>query len=205
MGAAMSEMVGYIRVRTPKQCQQMQEDSLKKAGCTKFFSDVASGSTAKRPGLQQCLDYLRSDDILVVWKSDRLGRSTVDLLEIIEKLGTRGVGFKSLTEDLFDTTTPNGKLVFGIFALLAEHERERIRERTNSGLAAARARGRLGGRPPALSGEKMELASKALQDRNTSIRDLAKGLGVGEATIYRLQRRMKAEGSLDWSQDSNHL
>jgi DNA invertase Pin-like site-specific DNA recombinase len=192
----MGELVGYARVSTTKQNRQMQEDSLKKAGCKKIFFDVASGAIAQRPGLGQCLDYLRSEDTLVVWKSDRLGRSTVDLLQIIDKLRVREIGFKSLTEELFDTTTSNGKLIFGIFALLAEHERERLQERTNSGLAAARARGRLGGRPVALTEEKKDLAVKALQDRDTNIRDLAKGLGIGEATLYRFQRRLRAEGKL---------
>lgn len=195
----MGQLIGYARVSTAKQKSEMQEEALNNAGCCRIFSDVASGSKASRPGLAQCLDYLRSGDTLVVWKSDRLGRSTVDLLQIVDELRRRDVGFKSLTEDLLDTTTSNGKLVFGIFALLAEHERDRIRERTRSGLATARARGRLGGRPKALSGEKKSLALKALQDRETNVRELAKGLGVGEATLYRFQRKMRAEGKIRWN------
>ncbi len=194
----MAKLIGYARISTKKQNSQMQEDALNKAGCSRIFTDAASGSIADRLGLKQCLDYIRENDTLVVWKSDRLGRSTVDLLQIVDDLGKRNIGFRSLTEDLFDTTTSNGKLVFGIFALLAEHERERIRERTRTGLAAARARGRLGGRPQSLVGEKKSLALKALQDRNTNIRDLAKGLGVGEATLYRFQRKMKNEGKINW-------
>jgi DNA invertase Pin-like site-specific DNA recombinase len=174
----------------------MQEDALLAAGCQRIFSDTASGSSGDRSGLRECLDYIRSGDTLIVWKSDRLGRSTVDLLKIVDDLRERNIGFKSLTEDLFDTTSHNGKLVFGIFALLAEHERERIRERTRSGLASARARGRVGGRPPALKGEKKKLALNALKDPSVNIRELAKGLGVGEATIYRFQRQMRAEGKL---------
>jgi len=194
----MGKKIGYLRVSTAKQNGQMQHDALVKEGCSKIFSDTASGSVSNRPGLEQCLEYLREGDTLIVWKSDRLGRSTVDLLKIVEDLGKKRIGFKSLTEDLFDTTTSNGKLVFGIFALLAEHERERLQERTRTGLAAARARGRLGGRPKSLTGERRELALKSLQDRNTNIRQLAKALDVGEATLYRFQREMKKAGKIEW-------
>ena len=176
----------------------MQEDSLKKAGCDRIFSDVASGARAERPGLAACLDYLREGDTLVVWKSDRLGRSTIDLLKIVDDLRKKNINFKSLTEDLFDTTTSNGRLVFGIFALLAEHERERIRERTNAGLVSARARGRKGGRPKVLVGEKQKLAFDALQNRDACLKDVAKGLGVSEATLYRYQHELKVQGKLSW-------
>ena len=135
----------------------------------------------------------------MVWKSDRLGRSTVDLLNIVDDLRKRKIGFKSLTEDLFDTTSANGRLVFGIFALLAEHERDRIRERTMAGLASARARGRKGGRPRALTGEKKALAFEALQNRNKTVKQIAKALSVGEATVYRYQRELKETGKLDWA------
>lgn len=194
----MGKDIGYIRVSTDKQNLQLQEDSLKKANCYKIFCDVASGAKTDRPGLQECLNYIRGGDTLIVWKSDRLGRSTVDLLNIVDDLRKRDVGFKSLTEDLFDTTSSNGRLVFGIFALLAEHERDRIRERTMAGLAAARARGRNGGRPKALTEEKKVLAFEALQNRNKSVKGIAKGLGVSEATIYRYQRQLKEQGKLKW-------
>lgn len=134
-----------------------------------------------------------------MWKSDRLGRSTVDLLNIVDELRKRKIGFKSQTEDLFDTTSANGRLVFGIFALLAEHERDRIRERTMAGLASARARGKKGGRPRALTGEKKALAFEALQNRNKTVKQIAKALSVGEATVYRYQRELKEMGKLDWA------
>ena len=195
-GIILAEKVGYVRVSTSKQNRAMQEEALISAGCQRVFSDAASGSNIERPGLDDCLNYMRTGDTLVVWKSDRLGRSTIDLLKIVDTLRERGIGFKSLTEELFDTTSHNGKLIFGIFALLAEHERERIRERTRSGLASARARGRVGGRPHVLKGEKEKVALKALRDPEVNIRELAKGLGVGEATIYRFRRQMKATGKL---------
>ena len=128
----------------------------------------------------------------------------MDLLKIIDRLRQRNVAFKSLTEDLFDTTSSNSRLVFGIFALLAEHEHDRIRERTNAGLKAARARGRLGGRPIVLTEEKKELAFEALQDRNKRVKDIAKALGVGEATIFRFQRKLRGEGKLNWTISKNY-
>jgi DNA invertase Pin-like site-specific DNA recombinase len=194
----MGKYIGYIRVSTNKQNLELQRDSLINNGCYKIFSDVASGAKAARPGLTKCLDYLREGDTLVVWKSDRLGRSTIDLLNIVDELRKKSIGFKSLTEDLFDTTSANGRLVFGIFALLAEHERDRIRERTMAGLASARARGRNGGRPKALTGAKKALAFEALQNRNKRIKEIAEALGVGEATIYRYQRELKDKGKLIW-------
>jgi len=195
----MKKCIGYIRVSTDKQNLDLQEDSLKTAGCYKIFQDIASGVKSDRPGLADCLNYMREGDTLVVWKSDRLGRSTVDLLNIIDELRQRNIGFKSLTEDLFDTTTSNGRLVFGIFALLAEHERDRIRERTMAGLASARARGRKGGRPKALSDEKKALVFQALQNRNQTVMQIAKAIGVGEATIYRYQKELKEQGLLSWA------
>ena len=160
---------------------------------------MASGVKSDRLGLSECLDYLREGDTLIVWKSDRLGRSTVDLLNIVDDLRKMDVGFKSLTEDLFDTTTSNGRLVFGIFALLAEHERDRIRERTMAGLASARARGRKGGRPRALTGEKKAMTFEALQNRNRTVKEIAKAIGVGEATVYRYQKELKKLGKLSWA------
>ena len=194
----MGKDIGYIRVSTDKQNLQLQEDSLKKVNCYKIFHDVASGVKTDRPGLQECLKYIRGGDTLIVWKSDRLGRSTVDLLNIVDDLRNRNIGFKSLTEDLFVITSSNGRLVFGIFALLAEHERDRIRERTMAGLAAARARGRNGGRPKVLTEEKKALTFEALQNRNKRVKGIAKGLGVSEATVYRYQRELREQGKLKW-------
>lgn len=195
----MGKFVGYIRVSTDKQNLHLQEDCLKKIGCYKIFYDVASGAKAERPGLKDCLDYIREKDTLVVWKSDRLGRSTVNLLNIIDDLRKRKIGFKSLTEELFDTTSSNGRLVFGIFALLAEHERDRIRERTMAGLSAARARGRKGGRPKVLTKEKKGIASEALQNKNKTVKEIAKAIGVSEATLYRYQKELKDKGKIAWA------
>ena len=196
----MGKLVGYIRVSTDKQNLELQEDSIKEAGCYKIFRDVVSGAKLDRPGLSECLEYIREGDTLVVWKSDRLGRSTIDLLNIVDDLRKRNIGFKSLTEDLFDTTTSNGRFVFGIFALLAEHERDRIRERTMAGLASARARGRKGGRPKALTPEKKALAFAALQNRNQTVKGIAGAIGVGEATVYRYQKDLKEQGKISWAE-----
>ena len=193
------QMIGYSRVSTEKQSLTLQNDSLKAEGCEKLFSDIATGKTAKRPGLEKCLEYLRPGDTLVVWKSDRLGRSTIDLLNIVNMLKEKGVSFKSLTENLLDTTTPNGMLVFGIFAILAQHERDRIQERTQAGLKAARARGRNGGRPSVMTEEKKQIAFKALQNQEARVRDVAHAIGVGIATVYRYQRELRDKGLLKWN------
>ena len=137
--------IGYCRVSSNDQTLNLQKDALKKAGCEKIFSDTVSGAKESRPGLAQCLDQLRKGDTLVVWRLDRLGRSLKHLLTLVEDFSTRGIGFVSLTEAI-DTTTSGGKLVFSIFGAIAEFERQIIRERTNAGLAAARGRGRKGGR-----------------------------------------------------------
>jgi len=187
----MKNIIGYIRISTDKQNLHLQEDALNNFGCSRIFRDIASGKNNERPGLKTCLDYLRENDTLVVWKSDRLGRSTVELLKIVDSLRDKKINFKSLTEDLFDTTTPNGRLVFGIFALLAEHERDRLRERTRAGLKAAKARGRLGGRPKSLTSEKEKIAKDALRNPMCNIREVAKALNVSMSTIYRLQKSNK--------------
>src|SRR5918912_839866 len=139
-------LIGYARVSTNDQTRALQRDALEKAGCTKIFTDVVSGVKAERKGLSEALEYVRPGDTLVVWRLDRLGRSLKDLIEQLTKLHNRKIGFKSLTEQI-DTTTPGGKLIFHIFGALAEFERDLIKERTHAGLAAARARGRVGGRP----------------------------------------------------------
>src|SRR3954453_18785445 len=141
-------LIGYARVSTQDQTLDLQIDALKKAGCEKFYTDTASGAKAERKGLEEALDYAREGDILVVWRLDRLGRSLRHLIETITLLNNRKVGFKSITESI-DTTTSGGKLVFHIFGALAEFERDIIKDRTNAGLNAARARGHLGGRPKA--------------------------------------------------------
>src|SRR5213596_2012703 len=143
-------LIGYARVSTQDQTLALQQDALTKAGCERVFSDTASGALAERQGLEEALEFARPGDTLVVWRLDRLGRSLRHLIDVITRLQGRRVGFKSLTEAI-DTTTSGGKLVFHVFAALAEFERDVIRERTQAGLAAARARGRRGGHPRAAS------------------------------------------------------
>ena len=189
-------LIGYMRVSTNGQSLDLQEDALRQGGCEKIFKDVAGGAKADRSGLDECLAYLRDgEDTLVVWKSDRLGRSLHHLIEIIESLKTRRIGFKSLTEGLMDTTTADGALVFGFFALLAQHERSRLQERTVAGLDAARARGRMGGRPVKLTDEKKQLARTLLQDPSYTIKNVSRHLGVSPSTLYHfhaeLQRQAK--------------
>src|SRR5689334_20823428 len=140
-------LIGYARVSTTDQTLALQQDALTKAGCDRIFTDTASGARTDRPGLAEALTYARSGDTLVVWRLDRLGRSLVHLIQTVAQLQERGVHFRSLQEQL-DTSTSGGKLVFHFFGALAEFERDLIRERTMAGLAAARARGRRGGRRP---------------------------------------------------------
>lgn len=177
-------LIGYARVSTDDQNLDLQRDALKKAGCEQIFTDRVSGTKANRPGLTEALSHLRSGDILVVWRLDRLGRSLRHLIDTITELQERGVGFKSLTENI-DTTTSGGRLVFNIFASLAEFEREIIRERTQAGLTAARARGKLGGRPKALSESKAEMARQLYLDRTHSIAEICQTLGISRTTFYR--------------------
>jgi DNA invertase Pin-like site-specific DNA recombinase len=146
-------LIGYAWVSTHDQTLAFQRDALTKAGCTKLFTDTASGAKAERKGLDEALAYVRKGDTLVVWRLDRLGRSLPHLITTMTDLEKRGIGFKSLTENI-DTTTSGGKLIFHIFGALAEFERNLIRERTTAGLMASRARGRTGGRPKALTGRK---------------------------------------------------
>src|SRR5918995_4230730 len=153
--------IGYARVSTGEQTLDLQLDALKAAGCGKIYEETASGAKAERPVLEDVLSYLRKGDTLVVWRLDRLGRSLPHLIETVAALAARGIGFKSLTEQI-DTTTPGGKLVFHVFGALAEFERDLIRERTNAGLAAARARGRTGGRPKVLTDPKKQALARAL-------------------------------------------
>ena len=151
--------IGYARVSTQDQNLDLQRDALKKAGCERIFEDKISGARIERKGLKEALEYVREGDVPVVWKLDRLGRGLKDLIEKMNDLENQKIGFKSLTENM-DTTTPGGKLIFNIFASLAEFERNIIRERTKVGLSAARARGRLGGRPKKLSPEQIDLMKK---------------------------------------------
>jgi DNA invertase Pin-like site-specific DNA recombinase len=175
--------IGYARVSTHEQILNLQRDALEKAGCNKIFTDTASGAKAERKGLDEALDYVRSGDTLVVWRLDRLGRSLPHLIATMTALEERGIGFKSLTESI-DSTTSGGKLIFHIFGALAEFERNLIRERTTAGLMAARTRGRLGGRPKALTGRKLTIAQD-LYDRRHPIQEILQTLKISRATLYR--------------------
>src|SRR3954452_548255 len=188
-------LLGYARVSTHDQTLALQQDALTQAGCDRVFTDTASGAAAERDGLEEALSHIRSGDTLVVWKLDRLGRSLPHLIETITRLQERGIGFKSLTEQI-DTTTSGGKLIFHVFGALAELEREVIRERTQAGLIAARARGRHGGHPRAAAlndAKKVAMAQALYNDKNNSIADICKTLRVSRSTLYRyVQVKRKA-------------
>jgi DNA invertase Pin-like site-specific DNA recombinase len=170
-------------VSTADQHLDLQVDALRQAGCYRVFQEAASGALRARPALDQALDQLRPGDTLVVWKLDRLGRSLGHLLETVTTLAERGVGFRSLQEQL-DTTTPGGKLVFHVFAALAEFERDLVRERTVAGLAAARARGRRGGRLPVMTADKVRAARELYASRHYTVAAIAKTFGVSRASVY---------------------
>src|SRR5215207_1852250 len=177
--------IGYARVSTGEQTLDLQRDALAKVGCGKVFEETASGAKADRPLLKEALAYARAGDTLVVWRLDRLGRSLPHLIETVAALAARGIGFKSLTEQI-DTTTPGGKLVFHVFGALAEFERDLTRERTHAGLAAARARGRTGGRPKKLADPRqMALAKRLYEDGQTDVATICRTLGISRATLYR--------------------
>jgi DNA invertase Pin-like site-specific DNA recombinase len=176
-------LIGYARVSTQEQTLNLQQDALAKAGCNKIFTDTASGVKAARIGLDEALSFVRKGDTLVVWRLDRLGRSLPHLITTMTDLLERGIGFKSLTENI-DTTTSGGKLIFHIFGALAEFERNLIRERTQAGLTAARARGRTGGRPKVLTGKKLSIAQD-LYERQHPIPEILQTLKVSKATFYR--------------------
>lgn len=176
-------LIGYARVSTQDQNLDLQTDALTSAGCTRIFHDTISGARLERPGLEEALGYLREGDTLVVWKLDRLGRSLKHLITIITQLSDEKKEFKSLQESL-DTATPTGKLIFHVLGALAEFERSLIRERTKAGLAAARVRGRIGGRPRVMDAKKTALAKAMLADPSNTVAEVAKTLGVSRATIY---------------------
>ena len=180
----MGDLVGYARVSTVDQSLDLQIDALSDAGCARVFTDKASGALDQRPELIRMIDHLREGDTVVVWRLDRLGRSLRHLLEVVGDLEARGVGFKSVTEGL-DTSTAGGKLVFHLFASLAEFERSLIIERTQAGLAAARARGRKGGRPSKMTPQKLEVARTMYDSKSHSLAAIAETVGVSRATLYR--------------------
>ncbi len=175
-------IIGYARVSTTEQDTALQLDALKAANCERIYQESGSGKSRKRPELEKCLDAMRAGDTLVVWRLDRLGRSLKDLVEIVTELEGKEIGFRSLTEAI-DTTNAGGKLVFHIFAALSEFERSLIQERTKAGLAAARARGRKGGRPRALSKDQVKKARAILNDPMISKTEVAKHFSVTRATL----------------------
>jgi len=196
----MGRMMGYARVSTSDQDVSLQWEALRRAGCQEpqIFCDTASGAHTARPGLEACLRALAPGDLLVVWRLDRLGRSMAHLVTLIEGLLQRQVGFRSLSDGAIDTTTASGELVFHIFSALAQFERRLIQERTRAGLAAARARGRHGGRRALQPGDsKVQLAYTMYSDHRWTIEELCATLGISRATCYRyvaLARRAVAEG-----------
>jgi DNA invertase Pin-like site-specific DNA recombinase len=177
-------LLGYARVSTLEQDPALQHDALAAAGCVRVFTDRASGALDERVELARVLDHAREGDTVVVWRLDRLGRSLRHLVDTVTELEQRGVGFRSLSESI-DTTTPGGKLVFHIFAALAEFERDLISERTRAGLEAARARGRNGGRPSVMTAEKLRVARELYDAREHTTAQIARVLGVSRATLYR--------------------
>lgn len=177
--------IGYARISTNEQKLNLQTDALTSAGCERIFTDTASGANDNRKGLIEAIDFCRAGDSLVVWKLDRLGRSLKHLIETINLLHKKKVGFVSLQESI-DTTTSGGKLIFHVFGALAEFEREIIRERTKAGLASARARGRLGGRPKSLNKKQIEMAKKLLADPNNNVRDICEQFKISRSTLYRV-------------------
>jgi DNA invertase Pin-like site-specific DNA recombinase len=176
-------LIGYARVSTDDQKLNLQQDALRAAGCEKIFEDYISGAKAARPGLNAALEMTRSGDTLVVWRLDRLGRSLKDLIQLTETLKERGIGLNSLQE-VINTTSSSGQLVFHLFGALAEFERNLIRERTQAGLTAARVRGRTGGRPKALDINKRQLAVKLYNDRQYPIGEICQMMGISKPTLY---------------------
>jgi DNA invertase Pin-like site-specific DNA recombinase len=176
-------LIGYARVSTDDQNLDLQSDALQQAGCAKIYEDRKSGAKAERPGLAMALEVARTGDTLVIWRLDRLGRSLKDLIRLAETLDARGIGLKSLHEAI-DTTSSGGRLVFHMFGALAEFERNLIRERTQAGLAAARARGRLGGRRKSLDPERRRLVVHLYNERKHTVAEICQLMGISKPTLY---------------------
>ncbi|MEE8290484.1 MAG: recombinase family protein [Candidatus Tectomicrobia bacterium] len=187
--------VGYARVSLPQQQLALQEDALQQAGCERIYTDTVSSRQAERPGLGTAIEVLRAGDTLVVWKLDRLGRSLTHLVGMVHELQRQGMHFKSLQENI-DTTSGAGKLVFHLFAALAEFERDLIRERTLAGLAAARERGKLGGRPKALDTKQAALVRSLYNAEELSVKEICALLGIGKTTFYRYLQQIETRGKV---------
>lgn len=190
--------IGYARVSTLDQKLDLQIDDLKKAGCQRIITDKLSGAAKDRPQLDRLLEDIRENDVLVVWKLDRIGRSLRHLVQVVDLLQSKGAGLQSLNDPI-DTTTASGRLIFGVFASLAEFERELISERTRAGLQAARARGRLGGRPGGLSKEaerKAMVAETLHREGRLSVQEIAKELSISKTTLYKYLRHRGVGGEL---------
>ena len=173
---AMGSLIGYARVSTAEQSVDLQTDELRAAGCVKVFTEQVCGAVDRRPELDRALEQLRAGDTLVVWRLDRLGRSLRHLIDTVTGLDAQGVGFRSLRESI-DTTTSGGRLVFHLFGALAQFEREVIRDRTVAGLASARARGRVGGRPPKLTADQVRTARRLYEERELTLAEIGGVLG----------------------------
>ena len=186
--------IGYARVSTIDQHLRMQEDALKNAGCQEIFTDVISGIRTDRPGLDKALAYLREKDTLVVWKLDRLGRSIQHLIQTVKSLNERQISFQSLQENI-NTTTSGGKLIFHIFSALAEFERDLIRERTQAGLTAARARGKMGGRPPLLDNRQINRMMELYDEAKSTVAEICKIYGISRPSFYNYLKNRRAENA----------
>jgi DNA invertase Pin-like site-specific DNA recombinase len=184
--------IGYARVSTYDQNLDLQKDALEKAGCEKIFVDQLSGTLAARPGLERAMEMLRKGDTLVVWRLDRLGRSLKHLIELVGEFEQRGVAFQSLQESI-DTSSAGGRLIFHLFAALAEFERNLIQERTKAGLAAARARGRKGGRKKSLNGQQRAAAVELYKARNHSVKEICQIMGISKPTLYSYIRQAESK------------
>lgn len=182
--------IGYARVSTKDQDLALQIDALKKAGCKKIFQEKMTGATKERPELKKMIEQLRKGDVVVIWKLDRLGRSLKNLVQLVNEIQGKGAGLKSLGDHI-DTVTPQGKLTFHLFAALAEFERDIIRERTHAGLAAARARGRKGGRPRGLSKKAQHtaiIAERLYLERKLTVKEICEQLSISKMTLYNYLR-----------------
>lgn len=183
--------IGYVRVSKEEQHLQLQLDALSKYGCDKIYEEKTSGAAKHRPEFERMRENLRKDDELVVWDIDRLGRTTLELIMLVDQLNQMGIRFKSISQPLIDTTTETGEFVFKLFALLAEHERKRLIRRTKAGQQAARARGRMGGRPKGLSPRYQEIAPMVISayKEQRSIRDIMKAFQIpSTTTVYKILR-----------------